>query len=130
MASDEPDASAQAAAANRFAATAYVGFESHPGAEPIVHFYRVPHFESAGGRALAERIALAWAQVPGVPVPAVRGMRLAVLRETRMPAVLLTVGSVQATLDHASDVVEAIVTALESWAREPLLSPGSDDVTA
>src|SRR5690606_39193301 len=123
VASDEPDAAAQAAAANRFAATVYVGFESRPGTAPVVHFYRVPQFESAGGRALAERIAHACASVPDVPVPTVQGMRLTVLRETRMPAVLLSIGSIQSTLDQTGQLVEAIVSALESWAREPLLSP-------
>lgn len=129
VASDEPDASAQAAAANRFAATVYLGFESRPGAEPVIHYYQVPQFESAGGRALAERIAAACTGAAGVPVPAVRGMRLAVLRETRMPAVLFTVGSVQATLDHGAGVVDAVVSALESWARDPMLSPGTDGIT-
>lgn len=128
IASDEPDASAQAAAANRFAATVYLGFESRPGADPVVHFYRVPQFESAGGRALAERIATS-CSTAGVPVPVVQGMRLPVLRETRMPAVLLTVGSVQTTLDRAPDVVDAVLTALESWARTPVLSPDEDDVS-
>lgn len=128
IASDEPDASAQAAAANRFAATVYLGFESQPGSDPVIHYYRVPQFESAGGRALAERIAAACAAVPDVPVPSVRGMRLPVLRETRMPAVLFTVASVQSTLDRAADVVDAIVDALESWARTPVLSPDEDEV--
>lgn len=127
IASDEPDASAQAAAANRFAATVYLGFESQPGSDPVVHYYRVPQFESAGGRALAERIAAACAVVPDIPVPTVRGMRLPVLRETRMPAVLFTVASVQSTLDRAAEVVDAIVDALESWARSPVLSPDGDD---
>lgn len=123
VASDEPDAAAQAAAANRFAATVYVGFESRPGAEPVVHYYGVPQFESAGGRALAERIASACSAVRGIDTPRVQGMRLSVLRETRMPAVLYTVGSVQTTLDHGAGVVAAVVAALESWAREPVLSP-------
>lgn len=130
VASDEPDASAQAAAANRFAATAYLGFESRPGADPVVHFYRVPQFESAGGRALAERIAAACAAATDVPVPVVQGMRLPVLRETRMPAVLFIVGSVQMTLDRAPGMVAAMVEALESWAREPVLSPERDDFGA
>jgi len=129
IASDEPDASAQAAAANRFAATVYLGFESQPGAEPAVQFYRSPHFESAGGRVLADRIAAACARAVDLPVPTVRGMRLPVLRETRMPAVLLTVGAVQLTLDRTPRVVDAIVDALESWARTPLLSPDGDDIT-
>ena len=128
VASDEPDAAAQAAVANRFAATVYVGFESRPGTDHVVHYYQVPQFESAGGRALAERIASAFAAMPALTVPAVQGMRLPVLRETRMPAVLITVGSVQSTLDHSARVVDAIVDALESWAREPVLSPGPDDI--
>lgn len=120
LASDEPDAAAQAATANRFAAAAYVGFESRPGAQPVVHYYRVPQFESAGGRALAERLATACATVPGLDAPGVQGMRLPVLRETRMPAVLVVVGSVQPTLDHASRLVDAIVDGLEMWARSPV----------
>jgi N-acetylmuramoyl-L-alanine amidase len=131
VASDEPDAAAQAAAANRFAATVYVGFESRPGADPVIHFYGVPQFESAGGRALAERIAAACATVGGgIDVPVVQGRRLPVLRETRMPAVVLTVSSVQTTLDHTARLVDAVVGALESWAREPVLSPAQDDITS
>ena len=124
VASDEPDAAAQAAAANRFAATIYIGFESRPGSDAVVHYYRVPQFESAGGRALAERVASGCASVVGIEPPRVQGMRLPVLRETRMPAVLFIVGSVQATLDHAAALVDALVDALESWAHEPVLSPG------
>lgn len=129
IASDEPDASAQAAAANRFAATVYLGFEAQPGADPVVHYYRVPQFQSAGGRALAQRLADACAEAGGLPVPTVQGMRLPVLRETRMPAVLFIVGSVQTTLDRAGELVDAILDALESWARTPVLSPGETDVT-
>ena len=67
-----------------------------------VHYYAVPQFESAGGRLLATAIAAA---VRGsdrrIRPPEVRGMRLPVLRETRMPAVLVTLGDVQRALDHA-----------------------------
>jgi N-acetylmuramoyl-L-alanine amidase len=129
LTSDEPDASTQAAAANRFAATVYLGFESRPGAGPLVHYYRVPQFESAGGRALAERIAAACSARQGLERPGVEGMRLAVLRETRMPAVLFTVGSVQPTLDRSGELVDALVEALESWALSPVLSPDGDDLT-
>ncbi|NNE11926.1 MAG: hypothetical protein HKN41_06720 [Ilumatobacter sp.] len=124
VASDEPDASAQAAMANRFAATVYVGFESHAGATSRIHYYAVPQFESAGGRALAARLAAACEQWFPELLPEVQGMRLPVLRETRMPAVLLTLGAMQHALDHAPQMVLAVVEALEGWASEPLLSPG------
>ena len=100
IASDEPDAAAQAAAANRFAATVYIGFETQPGAEATVHYYAVPQFESAGGRALATRIAARCGDTIEDFRPGVHGMRLPVLRETRMPAVLVTFGPVQPALDR------------------------------
>jgi N-acetylmuramoyl-L-alanine amidase len=124
IASDEPDAAAQAAIANRFAATVYIGFEAQPGPRTTVHFYAVPQFESAGGRALATQIARRCGdRIPDLH-PQVEGMRLAVLRETRMPAVLFTLGAIQTTLDHAPHIVAAIVEALEAWVEKPLLSPG------
>lgn len=119
VASDEPDASAQAAAANRFGASVYLGFE--PQVEPVstVHYFAVPQFESPGGRALAELLGERLAGV--LPErPRVCGMRLTVLRETRMPAVLVTLGHLPDALDRSADVVTAIVAALEQWADRPL----------
>ncbi|MEO6653003.1 MAG: peptidoglycan-binding protein [Ilumatobacteraceae bacterium] len=124
VASDEPDAAAQAAMANRFAAMVYIGFESHGGPSTTIHYYQVPQFTSAGGRALARRIAdSCCGRLPELD-PQVEGMRLAVLRETRMPAVLVTLGALQEALRHAPTIVQAVVEALELWAGEPLLSPG------
>ena len=57
MSLDEPDAVAQATAANHFAADVYLGFESSTEPAASIQFYRVPTFESAGGRSLAELIA-------------------------------------------------------------------------
>jgi N-acetylmuramoyl-L-alanine amidase len=116
VANDELDASSQAAFANRFAAHVYVGFEAEANSGSAVHFYAVPQFESAGGRALAEAIAAECTlRVPSW-APVVTGMRLQVLRETRMPAVLVTLGDVQHALDHAGELVDGIVAALERWA--------------
>jgi N-acetylmuramoyl-L-alanine amidase len=124
IASDEPDASAQATAANRFAATVYIGFETQVGAAPTVHYYAVPQFESAGGRALAERIVeRCRVRVEGLQ-PTTQGMRLPVLRETRMPAVLFTLDPVQHTLDRAPEIVGSVIEALQEWAGEAPLSPG------
>jgi N-acetylmuramoyl-L-alanine amidase len=117
VASDEPDASAQAAAANRFAANVYVGFEATGDSESSVHYYAVPQFESTGGRLLATAIAEQCAARLDSFSPAVRGMRLPVLRETRMPAVLLTLGDVQQALDHAASLVDAVIAALADWAQ-------------
>lgn len=126
IASDEPDSAAQAAAANRFAASVYIGFETHAEPESIIHYFAVPQFESAGGRTLAELLAADGATRLHGFTPTVRGMRLAVLRETRMPAVLLVLGSIQRSLDQTPELVQVVVESLESWAQSPHLSTEID----
>lgn len=111
---DEPDAVAQAIAANHFGAHVYIGFEGHSEPCAVAHYYQVPTFESAGGRELAELIAERLASIAGLS-PAVSGMRLPVLRETRMPAVLLTVGPVRLATDATPDIVTAVLEALDLW---------------
>lgn len=119
VATDEPDAAAQAAAANRFAAAVYVGFETATEGGATVHYYAVPQFESAGGHALATGIADACRHHEVGIEPEVRGMRLPVLRETRMPAVLVTLGAIQPALDRTAELVDAVVVALERWGEAP-----------
>ena len=57
---DELDPSLHAGAANRYAATVYVGFEARTDERATIGFYATAGFESAGGRALAERLANAF----------------------------------------------------------------------
>ena len=111
---DEPDAAAQALAANHFGAHVYVGFQGHTEAAAIAHYYQVPAFESVGGRALAELIAHEMQSVPGL-APTVSGMRLPVLRETRMPAVLVTVGPVRSATDATPQLAVSVLRALDLW---------------
>ena len=120
---DELDPTLHAAAANRYAATVYVGFEPRPDDQATVAFYATAGFESVGGRALAERIAAAFETAPGLPSVQTGGMRLPVLRETRMTAVVCSVGPVQRMVDGAPVVADAIVDALAAWAASPLPAP-------
>ncbi|MFM2181833.1 MAG: hypothetical protein RJB61_127 [Actinomycetota bacterium] len=114
MTLDEPDAVAQALAANHFGAHVYLGFEASDEPTTVVHFYRVPTFESLGGRTLAEGLVAQLGVVPHLRA-ATDGMRLPVLRETRMPAVLVTVGPLRQALDAAPLVVDAALHAIEVW---------------
>jgi N-acetylmuramoyl-L-alanine amidase len=114
MSLDEPDAAAQATAANHFAADVYLGFETHAEPTTVVQFYRVPTFESAGGRALAECLAGRLRRVGNLQ-PEVRGMRLAVLRETRMPAAQCVIGPVRTAIDAGPAIAAASVEAIEDW---------------
>ena len=114
MSLDEPDAVAQATAANHFAADAYLGFETRIEPCALVQFYSVPTFESAGGRSLAELIAGKLGHIDDLE-PEVRGMRLQILRETRMPAVHCVFGPVRAAIDAGPAIATAIVAAVEQW---------------
>jgi N-acetylmuramoyl-L-alanine amidase len=125
---DELDPSLHAAASNRFAATVYVGFEPRTEPSAEIAYYATAGFESQGGRALAERIVRALDDTrTGLPVRS-HGMRLPVLRETRMTAVVCSLGPVQRVVDAAPVVGDAVVDAMAAWAASPL--PQADPVAA
>lgn len=118
MSTDEYEAAAQASAANRFGATLYLGFESQANVCSDVFFFAVPEFESVGGRSLATAVVTEIG--PLLPGEAhARGMRLPVLRETRMPAVLCSVGPVRDVITSGDALTRAIVRATSRWADTP-----------
>jgi N-acetylmuramoyl-L-alanine amidase len=122
----EPDGSRQAAAANRFDAAVYVGLVVNT--RSSVAYFATTGFESAGGRRLAELCAdrLLDALVrddPGLEC-GVSGARLAVLRETRMPAVLCRVGPPELVVARSADVARAITDAVRRWAVDPVADHG------
>jgi N-acetylmuramoyl-L-alanine amidase len=117
MTLDEPDAVAQALAANHFEAHVFIGFESAAEPTATATFYQVPSFHSVGGKALADSLVTHLASVADASgvAPTSQGMRLSVLRETRMPAVLLTLGPPRLVTDATPSLVRAIYDALEEW---------------
>ena len=119
MSTDEYEASAQASAANRFGADAYLGFDARTDECSIVSYFAVPSFESIGGRALATHIVAETASVLE-SAPVLNGMRLPVLRETRMPAVLCSVGPVRSVVDRTNVLTEAVARAVAAWSESPL----------
>lgn len=122
MSTDDYEPSAHAAAANRFGATIYLGFEAQPDEVTSIAFFAVPQFESFGGRALATALADELTGV--VPTqPTMVGMRLPVLRETRMPAVVVSLGPVRAIADAAEPITEAVTRALYAWMRKMAADP-------
>jgi N-acetylmuramoyl-L-alanine amidase len=119
MSTDEYEAAVQAAAANRYGATLYIGFEAVPDKRSTISYFAVPTFESIGGRALAKTVSSELSAILDPP-PDLQGMRLAVLRETRMPAVLCSLGPVRDVVDSTDAIVEALVVAVSSWGSSPL----------
>ncbi|MET0460000.1 MAG: peptidoglycan-binding protein, partial [Ilumatobacteraceae bacterium] len=117
---DELDPSMHAAAANRYAATVYIGFEPRTDEHAAVAYYATAGFESAGGRSLADRIERSFSELAALSPVTISGMRLPVLRETRMTAVVCSLGPVQRVVDTAPAISDAVVSALAAWAAAPV----------
>ncbi len=115
-----PDGSAQARQANGAGADVYLAFRlepERPGA--LAAYYSGYRDESIGGRLLAEAVQREVPPALGVPDLGVHGMSLAVLRETRMPAVTVEVGPAAVVVQHGPALAEALAAALVAWASGP-----------
>lgn len=120
VAIDELDPSRQAAAANRYDASVYVGFEPQATPAATIAYYSTDGFTSAGGLSLAQRLASVFATTDTLGDATTAGMRLTVLRETRMTAVVCSLGPVKRIADAAGTIGSAVVAALGAWAASPL----------
>lgn len=119
-----PDEHERAGAANAFEAAVFLGLVVRPEPGTTVAFYAREGFESVGGRRLAELVVDALRASPEVadagPVAGAKGMRLPVLRETRMPAVLVEVGPPELVVRAAATLVRGVTDAALRWATEPI----------
>lgn len=120
LVTDQTDPTDQADAANRHRATVYLGFESRADDVTRVAYYATAGFESRGGRALAERLRQQFERVAALAPPEVVGLRLPVLRATRMTAVVCSLGPVQRVIDAVSPTAEATLAAVTAWTAAPV----------
>jgi N-acetylmuramoyl-L-alanine amidase len=112
MTVEESDPTLHATSANSFQADVYVGIAASSAQHHDIVFYETEGFISPGGRRLAESIAAQLGQV-GFGQLAVQGMRLPVLRATRMPAVLCIFG--QSDQPKTDIVATAVAAAISDW---------------
>ena len=111
---DDPDAVVHARTADRFDAELYLGLAAGA-AQSYVAFYSVPGFESVGGRRMAERLHAKLTLLDGSFECTPRGMRLPVLRETRMAAVVIELGDAALSPVQAPRIAHATVAAARAW---------------
>jgi N-acetylmuramoyl-L-alanine amidase len=115
-----PDEGVRAQQANDFAAGVAVEVVVREDPSCSVAFYAREGYESAVGRRLAQMVCEAMAAgtdwVVGEPV----GMRLRLLRDTRMPAIVVELGPPALAVEHGSRVAVAIADAVTRWASEPV----------
>jgi N-acetylmuramoyl-L-alanine amidase len=118
---DHPDRSVQASQANTLDADAYLGLGVSTDAQARTAYYATTGFESAGGRHLAELVAEEIAVVLEEDSVSVAGMRLPILRETRMPAVVCHL-AIEPLVEHHQDLAQALARATGRWIEAPLPS--------
>jgi N-acetylmuramoyl-L-alanine amidase len=111
-----PDGSIQASEANAGGADVYIGLRldaTGPGCSTA--YYAGYRYSSPGGRRLAELIQAAVSGGLSVPDSGSRGMSLAVLRETRMPAVICEIGPASVVVEQSAVIAGGIADALAEW---------------
>lgn len=122
---DHPDGSHQAREANDFRADVYLGLRvtlpvGHHAALFQAAFFQTAGFESTGGRQLADAVVSALlGALPSAEGETV-GRRLPVLRETRMPAVLVAASPPAVVVQHSATLARALGRALGHWAAAPV----------
>ncbi|MHB1090946.1 MAG: hypothetical protein ACYC0U_07820, partial [Ilumatobacteraceae bacterium] len=111
---DHADVTAHIRTANTFDAHVYVGIDYADNDQNVVSYYETPTFVSQGGQSLAERIAHELGASDAHTVRTI-GMRLPVLRETRMPAVVCTFANSAVLVEHQKTYVQALTRAIGIW---------------
>lgn len=115
----DPDESLQASLANAAGAEAFIGVALRNRAGARACYYSAKGFESAGGRHLAG-VGLEELRRGLGPELELAGMRLPVLRETRMPAVVFELGPPALVVERTGELSEALSRAAIRWVRQPL----------
>jgi N-acetylmuramoyl-L-alanine amidase len=114
------DDSARAAAANAFESGVFLALVPTDTTGVTCAFYAHGQFESVGGRRLATLATDAVAAALGGQAAPPQGMRLPLLRETRMPAVVVELGPTDEVVVRTSAVAEALADAVERWVAAPV----------
>ena len=114
-----PDWSTQARNANEFGSQVFVAVTPSDDDGCAVAYFATTGFTSAGGLQLAEICAELLPSALGLRSGTVSGMRMAILRETRMPAVLCRLGSPTRVVTHNAAVAATLVGALQQWVQRP-----------
>ncbi|MCC6434294.1 MAG: peptidoglycan-binding protein [Acidimicrobiales bacterium] len=113
-----PDGSAQARMANTFEADAFLALRLNAQPTNRMAYFRGVNFWSEAGLSLAERAGEAVQGLSGL-APEVIGVRLPLLRETRMPAVIAEIGPAGFVVTANEALARVLTGALASWVAEP-----------
>ncbi len=111
-----PDESDQADAANTADADCYIGLRLEPERTGVrTLYYRGYRYESETSRQLASLVLEAVSAALELPPEGSFGMALPILRRTRMPAVVIELGSPATVAMHTPQLAAAVTDSLVKW---------------
>ena len=113
-----PNLSHQALTSNQWSGDMYLGI-SLVSDNYAVSYFAMGGFRSTGGQTLAIRCSQALSLLLDTPLAPV-GMRLPILRETRMPAVWCRIGPGAVVVPRAPGIARALAHAVLDWFRDPV----------
>jgi len=119
MTIENADPHAHARTANSFSADLYIGVSSASTNATQFAYYETESFVSAGRRMAAELCAEFVRLSQSDHDVVACGMQLSVLRETRMPAVMCTVG-LSGNAESALGMISALAKAITQWNNQPI----------
>jgi N-acetylmuramoyl-L-alanine amidase len=112
---DDPHRHAQLA--NDFAANLYIGIETRETSSFDIAYYHTNGFHSVTGHIFATLAAEAIERSAPWFSPTVAGMRLQVLRETTMPAVLCGLGPLRVIYPHSAVIADNLAKSMAIWVK-------------
>ena len=115
---DHPDEEYQARTANGFDAELYLGLHLERDPSSRIQYFSTEGFQSEGGLRLARRCATALGNSLAGSYE-IHGMRLPILRATRMPAVLCSLGPPSRVVRATGYIAETLAGAVAAWVDDP-----------
>ncbi|MCY3925551.1 MAG: peptidoglycan-binding protein [bacterium] len=116
----ERDGSAAAAVANELDTSVLLDVRLADGPSCDAFYFATAGFTSSGGKRLAELLARELGDALELPASAPVGMRLPLLRESRMPAVECRLGPPPLVVERQAALAGRIAQCLADWIAEPL----------
>jgi N-acetylmuramoyl-L-alanine amidase len=117
--SHHPDGQVQADEANAFEVEVFLALQVRNESGCHTAYWSTTGYESIGGHNLAKFIGSELAHHPVLGPIEAEGMRLGVLRATRMPAVVCAIGPPAVVVEHAGSLTTSLRSAISRWIAEP-----------
>jgi N-acetylmuramoyl-L-alanine amidase len=117
-----PDPAHQARQANDFEADLYLGLQLDTTDRCTARYFEVAEFQSIGGKQLAEHCVEKISPLLEVE-PSTKGMRLPILRLTRMPAVSLRLGPPRLIVRRSPELSKSLADGVTGWLSTPSRTP-------